>query len=425
MHTPLLDIDGVIPPLGVVIVDGNSAVRYMNAYMEAKSGVSLSDAQGLSFLSAFPRAQYGTCAPIETAETDTSQNICIANADLCDVEIELDPAAGHNGRLQGLMCFPYLDASGDLLQAILFYEADPKDGNPFQRGFGRKIKDIQEGETETHRLLSELERTNERLLESQKLADIGQLAAGVAHEINNPIGYVFSNLRSLAGYVRDLLTIVDAIDDLEDLDEIRQLKHALDYSYIRSDVGALIEESEEGIGRVKRIIHALQDFSHIDAIGFQPTDLHAAIETTLSVAHAEIQRKAVVVKEYHDAMPDVECDISQIKQVILNLLMNATQAIANTGTITLRTGVQGEDIWFDVEDTGDGMDDAVLARIFEPFFTTKPVGQGTGLGLPLSLTIIEKHHGRMEVFSKVGHGSRIRICLPTTQPASPDPSNGS
>src|SRR5690606_52481 len=147
------------------------------------------------------------------------------------------------------------------------------------KGFSGVLREIREARYEQRRLLKEIERANENLSQSEKLAGIGQLAAGVAHEINNPVGYVFSNLRTLAGYIADLFKIIDAVDQAQSVEEIKRLKRNLDYDYIRGDVDALIGESGEGIDRVKQIISALQDFCHIDSGGFSYVDLHWCLNT--------------------------------------------------------------------------------------------------------------------------------------------------
>ncbi|MBF24675.1 ATP-binding protein [Neopusillimonas maritima] len=253
------------------------------------------------------------------------------------------------------------------------------------------------------------------LLQTEKMAGIGQLAAGVAHEINNPVGYVFSNLKTLAGYMQDMLKIIDATDHVDSMSELHQLKKALDYDYIRQDVPALLRESEEGMDRIKHIISALKYFSHTDDDSFRLADLHQSIESTLTVAGNEIKYRAQVIKQF-GVLPHVQFNVSQINQVVMNLLINAAQSIENSGMITLRTDQDGAWVWFEVEDTGCGMTPEVQQRIFEPFYTTKPVGQGTGMGLALSYGIVQKHNGRIDVFSRVGHGTRIRVWLPVHQP---------
>ncbi|HSP57107.1 MAG TPA: ATP-binding protein [Halomonas sp.] len=269
---------------------------------------------------------------------------------------------------------------------------------------------------DTTQLLHELEQANTRLLQSEKLAAIGQLAAGVAHEINNPIGYVASNLRTLAGYVEVQLRIIDAVDTAGGLDELQALKRRLEYDHIRGDVLSLLDESAEGIERVTTIIRALRDFSHIEEQTFRPADLHAGLDATLNLVNNELKYKARVVKHYGE-LPSIDCLASQINQVALNLLTNAVHAIDKGGTITLRTGHQDAVVWFEVEDDGHGITAEHLPRLFEPFFTTKAVGEGTGLGLALSFRIIEKHGGHIEIDSEPGRGSRFRVWLPVVPPA--------
>lgn len=402
-------------PIGLVVLDRNQTVRYINAYMATQTAMVLEEVVGKNFTSVFSLAQpervacaYGLC-DLCTGKTPRLDD------ELAPVEINVQTGPQCSKRLHSLMCFPFTDDAGNDYHALLFYEPDADETGGFHRGFSGAIEEIREARNGQRRLLKEIERANDNLIRSEKLAGIGQLAAGVAHEINNPVGYVFSNLRTLAGYVTDLLKIIDAVDQAQSVDEVRRLMLNLDYSYIRGDVEALIQESGEGIDRVKRIISALQDFCHNDSDVFSLADVHRGLDTTLSVAANKIKYKAVVIKEYGE-LPKVQCNASQINQVILNLLVNAAHAIEHDGIITVRTGKDGGDIWFEVQDNGKGMEPAVISRLFEPFFTTKPVGEGTGLGLALSYNIVQKHHGRIEVFSQIGEGARIRVWLPIAQP---------
>jgi signal transduction histidine kinase len=255
------------------------------------------------------------------------------------------------------------------------------------------------------------------------MASIGQLAAGVAHEINNPIGYVQSNISSLERYLDELFLVLEAYEKAESsLDEtssreISNIRQQVDIDFLKKDVRALLLESHEGIGRVKNIVQNLKDFSHVDSKEkWQLDDIHQGLESTLNVVWNELKYKCTVVREYGE-LPLVECVLPQLNQVFMNLLVNASQSIEEKGTITLRTGAEGDRVWIDVADTGSGIPPEIVPRLFDPFFTTKPVGKGTGLGLSVSYNIVKKHHGEITVNSTPGSGSAFRVWLPVRQPA--------
>ncbi|MBK7415093.1 MAG: ATPase [Dechloromonas sp.] len=243
------------------------------------------------------------------------------------------------------------------------------------------------------------------------MAAIGQLAAGVAHEINNPVGFVNSNLGSLKTYVNQLLTVISAYES-NDPAQITEARQKADLDFLREDLPSLLSESQDGLSRVTKIVQDLKDFSRVDQADHQPSDLNAALESTLNVVANEIKYKAEVVRELGD-IPLVDCVPAQINQVFMNLLVNAAQAIPERGKIIVRSGLENNHVWFEIEDTGKGMSAEIQQRIFEPFFTTKPVGQGTGLGLSISYDIIvKKHSGRMDVRSKPDQGTCFRLWLP-------------
>jgi signal transduction histidine kinase len=267
-----------------------------------------------------------------------------------------------------------------------------------------------------------LEDAHVQLLQSEKMASIGLLAAGVAHEINNPIGFVNSNLNTLTQYVECLTRVVDAYsiaagDATGKFSSVATLKDEVGLDFIKQDVGILLHESRGGLDRVKRIVQALRDFSRVDGVdSWQEHQLVSGIESTLSVVGSELKHKCEVRKEYAD-LPPVECVLAELNQVFMNLLLNAAHAIEDQGVVTIRTGRQGEEAWVEIADTGAGIAAENLSHIFDPFFTTKSVGKGSGLGLSVSYGIVEKHHGRIEVRSEVGKGSTFRVCLPIRQPA--------
>ena len=273
------------------------------------------------------------------------------------------------------------------------------------------------------REVDERKQLESQLVQSEKLASLGQLAAGVAHEINNPIGFISSNLGTLDGYFQQLQEMLDAYGQAETLiqagewaERLQQVRERIELDFLREDIPQLIKESKDGINRVGRIVRDLKDFSRVDANQeWQWINLQQGIESTLNIVANELKYKADVLKEYQ-VLPDIECLPSQINQVFMNLIVNASQAIGpERGTLTLRTGHAAQSVWIEVQDTGSGIAPQNLQKIFDPFFTTKPVGQGTGLGLSLSYGIIKKHRGEITVRSEVGVGTTFRVELPIRQ----------
>ncbi|MGU7770442.1 histidine kinase [Burkholderia sp. MR1-5-21] len=276
---------------------------------------------------------------------------------------------------------------------------------------------LEQEKDEQRRLLHELEATHVQLLQSEKLASIGQLAAGVAHEINNPIGFVSANLNMLRTWVRSLLDVVEAHEavaarlDADTRGTLDAARKAADLDYIRGEIATLIDESIDGTMRVRRIVQDLRDFSRPGSDEWNIVDIHAGLESTLNVVHNALKYKADIVRDYGD-VPHVECLPSQLNQVFMNLLVNAAQAIPERGVITIRTTSDGETVSVAIGDTGKGMPPDVMRRIFDPFFTTKPVGQGTGLGLSVSHGIVERHRGMIDVASEPGRGTTFTVRLP-------------
>lgn len=281
----------------------------------------------------------------------------------------------------------------------------------------RMAHDLRARNDDLKQMNQKLEEARDQLLQSEKMASIGQLAAGVAHEINNPIGYVQSNLGSLENYVADLLQVIDryelAVTRLpsQQVEMFNAARREAELEYVRQDVKALLNESREGVTRVKKIVQDLKDFSYAHSDDeWQFSDLHQGLNSTVNILWNELKYKAEIERDYGE-LPPVECLPSQINQVFMNLLVNAVHAIETRGRIILRTGMADDNVWIEVEDDGKGIAPEVMDRIFDPFFTTKPVGRGTGLGLSLAYGIVQKHHGRIEVNSVPGR-TRFRIWLP-------------
>ncbi len=264
----------------------------------------------------------------------------------------------------------------------------------------------------------------EQLLQSEKMASIGLLAAGVAHEINNPIGYVHSNLGTLQEYIGALFALIEcheaalqSDDPAAMRDDVLAKRERLDIDFILGDLPSLMSESREGIERVTKIVQDLKEFSHVGGgEEMRPSDLHKGLESTLNIVWNDLKYKVRVEKHYGE-LPLVECHLSEINQVLMSLLINAGQSIENRGSIDIATGAENGEAWISIADTGCGIAPEAVQRIFDPFYTTKPIGRGTGLGLAIAYRIVAKHHGRIEVSSQPGVGSTFRVVLPVAQPA--------
>ncbi len=279
-------------------------------------------------------------------------------------------------------------------------------------------------------LIGKLADTRQQLFHADKMASIGQLAAGVAHEINNPVGYVQANLGSLGSYLADLMQIVEGVErlaaalpaDHPERRRVETLCRERDLPFLRADIPNLMQETAEGLGRVRKIVADLRDFSHPDEAGFVLCDLHQGLRSTLNIVHNELKYKCEVVTDFGE-LPQVECNPGQLNQVFLNLLVNAGHAIQERGRIEILTRHHADagEVSVSIVDSGCGIAPENLRRIFDPFFTTKAVGKGTGLGLSLSYSIVQRHRGRIEVDSEPGRGSTFRVLLPIRHDAGPPP----
>ena len=258
-----------------------------------------------------------------------------------------------------------------------------------------------------------------KILHQEKMASIGQLAAGVAHEINNPVGFINSNLGTLQKYVgrlREFIetqeTVIASIQDGQKEQEgLKTKRKQLKIDHILPDIEELIIESMDGTDRVKKIVLDLRNFAHTDEATSAIANINACLESTINIIWNELKYKVKLKKEYGD-IPQIVCNVSQLNQVFMNLLINSAQAIDNKGEITVKTWFDNGIILVSISDTGKGIAADMINRIFDPFFTTKKVGEGTGLGLSIVYDIVKKHKGEIEVESEVGKGTIFTVKIP-------------
>ncbi|MGK7924942.1 MAG: GAF domain-containing protein [Spirulina sp.] len=292
------------------------------------------------------------------------------------------------------------------------------------------LKTTQTQADELARTLKELQQTQTQLIQSEKMAGLGQLVAGIAHEINNPVNFIFGNLVHVEGYAQDLIDLLDSYhkaypspneDVCEKIDDV-------DLDFVREDLPKIIESMRMGSDRIRKIVLSLRTFSRLDEAEVKAVDIHEGLDSTLLILQHRWKHQDVrLVKDYGN-LPLVDCYPAPLNQVFMNLLANALDAIeectweeskGEIPSIWIRTRMEGDRVGIEIADNGSGIAEETRSRIFDPFFTTKKVGKGTGLGLSISYQIIvEKHGGQLECFSQVGQGSQFRITIPIHRPES-------
>lgn len=255
---------------------------------------------------------------------------------------------------------------------------------------------------------AQIKETQSQLIQSAKMASLGQLVAGVAHELNNPIGFIFANMVHLKEYSDSLFQLLDKFQKDSKYSEEFE---AVDYDFIRQDLPKLISSCQDGAQRTKDIVLGLRNFSRLDEAEKKEININESVQTTLDLLKAEIKGRIKVTTHFSE-LPLIEVYASQINQVLMNILSNACQAIEGKGTIEVRTRSNASEIVIEIKDSGIGMTDEQIAKIFDPFYTTKPIGQGTGLGLSISHGIVEKHGGSISVESKPTKGTTFKVKLP-------------
>ena len=279
--------------------------------------------------------------------------------------------------------------------------------------------------TELEKMITDLKHMQKTLVRTEKMASIGQLSAGIAHEINNPLAYVASSINRLKEYFDDTLQLLqkwqnfqpalkDNIEFAAGLQDIDNYTNEIDFNFILQNYDRIIKSIQEGGQRIKKIVEGMRGFAHSSGTSFAEANINQAIDDTLTIVWNELKYKATIDKNFQE-LPKVSCNIGEIKQVLVNLLVNAAHSIQEQGKISIATYQDSESVFIKIKDTGCGIAEENIKRIFDPFFTTKRIGEGTGLGLWICSTIIEKHNGSLTVESSIGNGSTFIVRLPISQ----------
>ncbi len=316
---------------------------------------------------------------------------------------------------------PFLKEERDLVNAIAQYLGRYMERRQTEKLLLEEKRQMQETQNKLEGAYEELVQTQSKMLHQEKMASVGQLAAGVAHEINNPIGFITSNLGTLsthtgalAEFINELTGTIDQLNGEHSSGNLKERRKQLDIDYILDDIEPLIRESLDGTERVKRIVQNLKSFSRVDESEYKFADINECIESTLNIVWNELKYKATVEKEY-GYVPPTKCYPQQLNQVFMNILVNAAQAIEKKGIIRIRTWNNDGFINVSISDTGHGIAEKDLSSIFDPFFTTKEVGKGTGLGLSICYEIIENHKGEITADSELGKGTSFTIKIPLVE----------
>lgn len=335
-------------------------------------------------------------------------------------------------------CLPVINDDGKVFQTIIVAKDVTEERRQTEKikSLNQKLhatsEKIHVKNKELEQTLQELKNTQAQILQSEKMASIGQLAAGVAHEINNPTGFVSSNLKSLEDYLKDMNQLLQAYQNLTvklndsaenqqlpssittQINEIKKIETDIDIEFLQEDIHDLIKDCREGTERIKKIVLDLKDFAHPGEDKLQATDINQGIESTLNVVSNELKYKARVVKDY-GKLPRIKCYPQQLNQVFMNILVNAAQAMEKQGEIRIQTRCEEDQVEIRISDNASGIRKENIAKIFDPFFTTKDVGKGTGLGMNIAYNIVKKHNGTIDVDSTVGKGTTFTIKLPIEQ----------
>ncbi|MBU0682442.1 MAG: PAS domain-containing protein [Proteobacteria bacterium] len=379
----------------VILLDDQGCIKRLNRPLVDFSGQPFAKILGQDFTSFLAAQNFDT-----TVNPDDPKN-------------QNEYLHAPSGRTFVMRTYPLVTTHGEMKVVTL--------NDITQRKFA--ARQLAEKNKEIENAFKELKITQSHLLQQEKMASVGQLAAGVAHEINNPVGFVTSNINTMGKYLQKIGDFMELQNKFvskycPDEDKVKTLKEyasKMKIDFIIDDTKDLINESLDGVERVKKIVMNLKNFSRVDQAERALTNINTCLDDTINIAWNELKYKCTLHKEYGE-LPLTKCYPQQLNQVFMNILVNAAQAIAKEGVITLKTWLEDNTIFISITDTGSGISADKISHIFEPFFTTKDVGQGTGLGLSISYDIIvNKHGGAINVTSEEGKGTTFTITLPVLE----------
>lgn len=290
-----------------------------------------------------------------------------------------------------------------------------------------RTSELNQSNKDLNNALDDLKNAQTKLVDAEKMASLGQLTAGIAHEINNPINFVSSNIRPLRRDIDDIIDLVNKVEEIiktksleGEFEELKKFKKEIDYDYLISEIDVLLKGMSDGASRTVEIVKGLKSFSRLDESDLKFANVNEGLDSTIIILNSTFKGKVTVVKKFED-IPEIECYAGKLNQVFMNIINNAAQAVMtshendNDGEVVIRTYREGDFVKISISDNGMGMTDEVKQKIFEPFFTTKKAGEGTGLGLSIVFSIIELHKGTIEVNSELGKGTEFLISLPINQ----------
>ncbi|HKC62205.1 MAG TPA: ATP-binding protein [Pyrinomonadaceae bacterium] len=321
-----------------------------------------------------------------------------------------------------------LDVLGMTIERALEHRTLIRNSRQYKIDLERSNAELRQSKAELEHRKSELERLQAQIVHAEKMASLGQLAAGVAHELNNPAGFIFGNMDVLKECAQGLERLLNFYErtslNESERAEAALIKDEIDYANALEDLRSIIIDCRDGAERIRDVVQNLCTFSHLGEAEFKKVDIHEGLDSTIRLLSRFYTSGHIKLRREYSELPPVDCYAGQLNQVWMNLLANAAHAVKDGGEVSVKTGYEGDRVVVTISDTGCGIPPEAMKRIFDPFFTTKPIGEGTGLGLSVTYSIIERHKGTISVESQSGIGTTFTISIPVdSQPAEEESSD--